>query len=161
MAKDHGPPIKDDEVYARLRDEGYGKAKAAAISNAQANDEINEQKEGGLSGSYTDWTHDELYERAQELDIESRSHLNKKGLIAALRCNNMHKMDVSEGDTVKWDWGQGTASGTVETIFTRTVTRTIRGTEITRHASDDEPAFLIVQDDGDEVLKSCTEVRVT
>lgn len=35
--------------------------------------------------AYEDWTRDELYRRAQELDIEGRSRLNKDELIEALR----------------------------------------------------------------------------
>jgi hypothetical protein len=34
---------------------------------------------------YEDWTKSELYERAQELDIDGRSGMSKKQLIAALR----------------------------------------------------------------------------
>lgn len=34
---------------------------------------------------YEDWTRDELYHRAQELDIEGRSRLNKEELVEALR----------------------------------------------------------------------------
>ena len=62
------------------------------------------------------------------------------------------------GDRVVWDWGSGTASGKIVERFCAKVTRTIKGTEVTRNASDDTPAFLIEQDDGDRVLKSCTEV---
>ena len=65
---------------------------------------------------------------------------------------------ISTGDTVEWKWGNGTGKGKVTQEFTHDVTRTIKGTEVTRHASAEEPAFLIEQDDGDEVLKSCTEV---
>lgn len=63
------------------------------------------------------------------------------------------------GDTVEWTWGEHTASGTVIERFTEKVTRTIKGTEVTRDASDDEPAYLIEQDDGDEVLKAANELR--
>lgn len=31
----HGPSIKNPNVYEALRDKGYSKSKAAAISNAQ------------------------------------------------------------------------------------------------------------------------------
>ena len=34
---------------------------------------------------YEDWTKDELYERAQELDVEGRSGMSKSQLIKALR----------------------------------------------------------------------------
>ena len=64
----------------------------------------------------------------------------------------------SEGDKVKWEWGNGTGTGTVEKVYTRKITRKIDGSEITRDASDDEPAYFIKQDDGDEVLKSHSEV---
>lgn len=67
--------------------------------------------------------------------------------------------DVNVGDTVSWKWGEGTASGTVKERFESNVTRTIKGNEVTRNASADEPAFLIEQDDGDEVLKSITEIE--
>ena len=66
--------------------------------------------------------------------------------------------DIHIGDRVEWNWGDGTGSGTVTERFTEKVTRTIDGSEITRNASDDEPAYLVEQDDGDRVLKSVTEL---
>ncbi len=36
---------------------------------------------------YEEWTKDELYERAQELDIDGRSQMSKRELIAALRAH--------------------------------------------------------------------------
>lgn len=68
-------------------------------------------------------------------------------------------MAIKEGDTVKWNWGNGTGSGTVTKVYTQKITKTIKGTDITRNASKDEPAFFIEQDDGDEVLKGCSEVE--
>lgn len=62
------------------------------------------------------------------------------------------------GDEVEWNWGNGTGTGTITERFTSKVTRTIDGNEVTRNASDDEPAYLIEQDDGSRVLKSCTEL---
>jgi hypothetical protein len=64
----------------------------------------------------------------------------------------------SSGDRVSWSWGSGTAEGTVSDTFTEHVTRTLKGTEVTRDASEDEPAYLIEQDDGDRVLKSESEL---
>lgn len=66
---------------------------------------------------------------------------------------------IREGTRVRWNWGNGSGTGDVVERFTRDVTRTLKGTEVTRTASDDEPAFLIRQDDGDEVLKSITEIE--
>lgn len=64
-----------------------------------------------------------------------------------------------EGTSVEWDWGTGTARGKVRRRFTSKVTTTIKGTEVTREASDGEPAYLIEQDDGDQVLKGHSELR--
>ncbi len=63
------------------------------------------------------------------------------------------------GTKVEWDWGNGTAQGEVTERFTEKVTRTIKGTEVTRQAAADDPAYLITQDDGDVVLKGHSELR--
>jgi hypothetical protein len=65
----------------------------------------------------------------------------------------------SKGDKVAWDWGNGTGEGKVAETFTRKVTRKIKGSEITRNGSDDDPAVLIEQEDGDQVLKLSSELR--
>ena len=59
--KDPGPSVKDDEQC-----ETAG-------------------KRGGQSPPYEDWTKDDLYERAQEIDIDGRSDMSKDELIDALR----------------------------------------------------------------------------
>jgi hypothetical protein len=61
--------------------------------------------------------------------------------------------------TVEWNWGTGTGHGEVREVFTERVSRTIKGTDVTRNASEDDPAYLIEQDDGDRVLKSHSELR--
>lgn len=81
MAKNHGPSIKDDERYEALRAEGMPKGKAARIANA--GDES--ARKGGHQPPFEEWTKDELYDRAQQLDIEGRSNMTKDELIAALR----------------------------------------------------------------------------
>ncbi|MCJ8190727.1 DUF2945 domain-containing protein [Sphingomicrobium aestuariivivum] len=60
---------------------------------------------------------------------------------------------------VKWDWGNGTGCGQVEERFEREVTRTIDGNEVTRDGSEDNPAYLIKQEDGDKVLKLGSELE--
>lgn len=81
-----GPSVKDDELYEELRDDGDSKEKAARIANAAAaSSRSTVGRRGGESGSYDDWTVDELTERAQELDIEGRSTMDKDELITALR----------------------------------------------------------------------------
>ncbi|HLQ18051.1 MAG TPA: DUF2945 domain-containing protein [Tabrizicola sp.] len=67
-------------------------------------------------------------------------------------------MAFKQGETVTWHWGSGTAKGKVTEVFTDKVTRQIKGKDITRNASTDEPAYLIEQDDGDLVLKSGSEL---
>ncbi len=67
-------------------------------------------------------------------------------------------MSLSTGDRVAWSWGNGTGTGTIKQIYTDTVTKTIKGTDVTRNATNDDPAYLIEQEDGDRVLKSSSEV---
>ncbi len=64
-----------------------------------------------------------------------------------------------KGDTVAWSWGTGTATGRVTEVFTSKVTRKIKGKAITREATAEEPAYLIRQEDGDQVLKSGSELH--
>ena len=87
MTKDHGSSIKDDETYEALREQGASKQKAAAIANAQASDSQEPSKKGGKQPPYEKWTKDDLYARAQELEIEGRSDMDKDALIEALRRN--------------------------------------------------------------------------
>ena len=86
MAKDHGRSVKDDEQYEALRKKGESKEKAARIANASSNEGRSKVGErGGESGSYEDWSVDELKDRAAEIGIEGRSGMDKKELIRALR----------------------------------------------------------------------------
>ena len=84
MAKDHGPSVKDDELYEKLRDDGESKEKAARIANAKAGG-TDVSKKGGQSGDYEDWTVDDLQDRAKEVGFEGRSAMSKDDLIKALR----------------------------------------------------------------------------
>ena len=67
-------------------------------------------------------------------------------------------MSYSTGDKVSWNWANGTGTGKVTKVYTQKITRKIKGSEITRNASEEEPAYLIEQEDGDEVLKSGPEL---
>lgn len=85
MAKNYGPTIKEDDTYEALRDDGYSKEAAARIANAQANDSQHPSKKGGKAPPYEEWSKDDLYDRARELDVEGRSEMTKDDLITALR----------------------------------------------------------------------------
>lgn len=65
----------------------------------------------------------------------------------------------SEGTKVKWKWGTGYGHGQVQSSFTKKVTRKIAGEEITRHGSQDNPAYYIHVDDGNNVLKLHSELE--
>ncbi|MEA2449076.1 MAG: hypothetical protein QOG63_1008 [Thermoleophilaceae bacterium] len=83
MAKDHGSSVKDDEQYEALRREGASKEKAARIANAGSRSSTGSK--GGKSGSYEDWSKEDLEERAKEIGIDGRSKMNKDELVKALR----------------------------------------------------------------------------
>lgn len=68
-------------------------------------------------------------------------------------------MVFRKGSKVSWTWGANTAHGKIVERFVTRVSRTIKGTEVTRHASRKEPAYLIEQEDGNQVLKSRSELR--
>lgn len=80
MAKDHGPQIKNDEKYERLRKQGESKEKAARIANTP-----NSGKKGGKAEKYEERTKEELYNKAKQVGIAGRSKMTKKELIEALR----------------------------------------------------------------------------
>ncbi len=81
MAKDHGPSIENDEQYEALRDDGMSKEKAAAHRRTRPT----RPRRAAQAPPYEEWTKDELYERAQELDVDGRSDMTKDEFIAALR----------------------------------------------------------------------------
>ena len=68
-------------------------------------------------------------------------------------------MSIREGTEVRWRWGAHDAVGKVVEVHRDRVTRTLGGSEITRNGSDDDPAYLIEQDDGSRVLKLGSEVE--
>ncbi len=66
---------------------------------------------------------------------------------------------IRKGTTVKWSWGNGTAEGTVQETYTSKITKTIKGTDVTREGEEGDKALYIKQKDGDYVLKSESEVE--
>jgi hypothetical protein len=65
---------------------------------------------------------------------------------------------LRKGTKVRWNWAGSHAEGKIIERFTERVTRELKGAEVTRDASQEEPAFLIEQEDGDQVLKSASEL---
>ena len=68
-------------------------------------------------------------------------------------------MSIRTGTQVTWTWGSSTASGKVTEVHHEKVTRKSKGSEITRNGSDDDPAYVIEQEDGTTVLKLRSEVE--
>jgi hypothetical protein len=78
--------IKDEKTYQELRDQGESKEKSARIANAAANSSRSAVgRKGGRSGSYDDWSKQDLVKRAREFGIKGRSTMTKAELIRALR----------------------------------------------------------------------------
>ncbi|MAQ13882.1 MAG: hypothetical protein CMN30_03695 [Sandaracinus sp.] len=71
----------------------------------------------------------------------------------------MSRVDYPHGTRVQWKWGSGTGTGKIAKKFTEKVSRTIDGSEVTRDATEDDPAYLIEQEDGGRVLKSGSEIQ--
>ena len=46
---------------------------------------MNPSRKGGKAAPYEEWSRDDLYDRAKELDIDGRSGMKKDELIEALR----------------------------------------------------------------------------
>ena len=66
---------------------------------------------------------------------------------------------IRQGSEVSWKWGSSTASGTVTKIHRDKVTRQSKGESVTRNGSDDDPAYVIEQEDGTTVLKLRSELQ--
>tara|TARA_B100001063_G_C16460957_1_gene403069 strand:- start:222 stop:434 length:213 start_codon:yes stop_codon:yes gene_type:complete len=66
---------------------------------------------------------------------------------------------IKEGSNVKWEWGNGTATGKVTKTYTKKVTKKISGNEVTREGEEGNKALYIEQEDGSKVLKLESEVE--
>ncbi|WP_100656435.1 HVA1 family protein [Alteromonas flava] len=59
---------------------------------------------------------------------------------------------------VKWPWGNGCGEGYIRRKYTERVTKKLNGTEVTRDADKNYPAYLIEHTDGSMVLKTASEI---
>jgi hypothetical protein len=80
--KSPGPSVKDPDRYEALRKKGESKEKAARIANTSRS---SASRKGGKSGSYDDWSKQDLQKRAAEIGIGGRSKMSKAELVKALR----------------------------------------------------------------------------
>lgn len=76
------PTIINDRQYEALREDGMSKEKAARIANSDPKEMAGNRID---SGSYEEWTKQQLIEKARDVGIEGRSSMTKADLIAALR----------------------------------------------------------------------------
>ena len=77
------PSIANDRQYEALRDQGMSKEKAARIANSDPKEMAANRRNPGES--YEEWTKDELYAKAREVEVHGRSSMSKGELIDALR----------------------------------------------------------------------------
>ena len=82
-AKRDRPSFANDRQYEALRDQGMSKQKAARIANSHPAEMAGNRRNPGRS--YEEWTKDELYAKAREVDVAGRSSMSKGELISALR----------------------------------------------------------------------------
>ncbi|GAA1914499.1 hypervirulence associated TUDOR domain-containing protein [Nocardioides marmoribigeumensis] len=66
---------------------------------------------------------------------------------------------IRKGSTVSWKWGSSAAEGKVAEVHHDKVTRQSKGESISRNGSDDDPAYVIEQEDGTTVLKLRSELQ--
>jgi hypothetical protein len=62
------------------------------------------------------------------------------------------------GQNVAWKWPPGYVTGIVQDVFIESVTREIKGKRITRHGTQENPAYLLLTKKGVNVLKLESEL---
>ena len=66
---------------------------------------------------------------------------------------------IKKGDQVSWKYGNGTGDGIVTEVHTTEFEKEVQRKVIKRNGAPDEPALLIKQENGHEVVKSASEVE--
>ena len=62
------------------------------------------------------------------------------------------------GQKIAWKWGEHSVRGHVVEKFERRVQRTIEGATIVRRGTSENPAYLVVTDEGKIALKRGSEL---
>lgn len=91
--------------------------------------------------------------------MDALANSKKRMASGTFPCVFLFMKSYSTNSKVKWSWGNGEGKGKVREVHHEKVVRTIKGSEITRNGSEDDPAYLIEQDDGDKVLKLHSELE--
>lgn len=60
---------------------------------------------------------------------------------------------------VIWKWLGREIHGRVLAVYTQRVSKTIKGKQITRNGSKENPAYLVISDAGNQALKLQTELH--
>ncbi|GAB3175012.1 hypervirulence associated TUDOR domain-containing protein [Telluribacter humicola] len=66
---------------------------------------------------------------------------------------------IRKGTKVRWKWGNGYAEGKIKELRKAEVEKKIKGTTVKRNGTQSDPAVLIEQEDGTQVLKLKSEVE--
>ena len=66
---------------------------------------------------------------------------------------------LAAGDSVGWQWSGGIATGTVESVHTERTSIETKGKTIVRNGTKDDPAVVIIHDNGTKVLKLQHEIQ--
>ena len=64
------------------------------------------------------------------------------------------------GARVVWSWDGRTIEGVIRKVFTHYLERTFNGSTVTRPCNKRNPAYLVEQDGGHELLLSHDELRL-
>ena len=68
-------------------------------------------------------------------------------------------MQFKEGDEVRWACSDGHGLGVVQSVFDEKTTPKIKGTEVMRNGTKDDPAIYFKQEDGDAVVKLASKIK--
>lgn len=69
--------------------------------------------------------------------------------------------ELHKGATVTWPWGLGVAKGKVREIHPGVVRQSVRGETVICEGTPEDPAVVVEQADGSEVVKLASELNVT
>jgi hypothetical protein len=101
------------------------------------------------------------YSSYDEAELEGAFEATIYELLNKSQSANFAEISIPDkGDSVQWKYGKGTGTGKVTKIYSEPITLKLGETDITRNGSEENPALLIVQTDGSQVLKLASEVKI-